>query len=341
MLAKFPEVFKDELGTLRGAEATIHVEQGAQPIYLWPRPVPLALRPKVALELERLERDGVIEPVAFSEWAAPIVPVVKPDGSIRICGDFKVTVNKVAKRDMYPLPRVEELFASLAEGETFTKLDLSHAYQQILLSEESKQYVTINTFRGLYRYNRLPFGVSAAPSIFQRTMENLLQGIPQVAVYIDDILVTGKSAAEHLHHLEEVLHRIDSAGMRLKRSKCRFMLPEVQYLGHRISKAGVRPAEEKVRTIQEAPVPTIVTQLKSFLDCSTYMASFSPAYRTCWHHFISYCRRSPLGPGVRANRKPSRQPRLNCLLPVCWCTTALPGNWLFSVMLPATGLALC
>ena len=109
---------------------------------------------------------------------------------------------------MYPLPKVEDLLSTLAGGNTFSKLDLSHAYQQIQLSEESRKLVTINTSKGLFQYTRLPFGISAAPSIFQRTMENLLKGIPQVVIYIDDILVTGKTDAEHLQHLKEVLARL-------------------------------------------------------------------------------------------------------------------------------------
>ena len=93
---------------------------------------------------------------------------------MRICGGYKLTVNKAAKPDTYPFPRIEDLFASLAGGQTFSKLDLAHAYQQLELEEESKQLLTVNTHKGLYRYHRLPFGVSAAPSIFQRAMDNLL-----------------------------------------------------------------------------------------------------------------------------------------------------------------------
>ena len=122
--------------------------------------------------MDRLTQEGVIEPIQFSDWAAPIVPVLKSDGeSIRICGDFKVTVNQVSKLDQYP---IEDLFTKLAGGKTFTKLDMSQAYQQLVLDKESRKYVVINTHRGLFRYNRLPFGVSSAPGIFQRTMENLL-----------------------------------------------------------------------------------------------------------------------------------------------------------------------
>ena len=111
--------------------------------------------------------------------------------TVRICGGYKVTVNRVAKVDSCPLMQINDLIASLAGGKLFSKLDLAHTYQQIPLAEESKKFVVINTHKGLYRYNRLPFGISSATAIFQRMMEGILQGIPQVTVYIDDILVTG------------------------------------------------------------------------------------------------------------------------------------------------------
>ena len=164
-------------------------------------------------EIERLAADGVIQPVKFSHWAAPIVPVLKRDGSVRICGDYKVTVNWATKVDTYRLPRINDLFASLAGGQSFSKLDLAHAYQQVPLDEESKKLVVINTHKGLFAYNRLPFGVSAAPAIFQHTIESILQGIENVCVYLDDILVTGPTTADHLRTLEAVLTRLEEAGL--------------------------------------------------------------------------------------------------------------------------------
>ena len=139
-----------------------------------------------------MQSEGIISPVEFTEWAAPIVPLVKQDGSVRICGDYKCTVNQVSKLDNYPIPMTEDLLGTLGGGNKFTKLDMSQAYQQLLLDEESEKFTTINTHKGLYQYNRPPFGVSSAPGIFQRTMENLLQGIPHVVVRVDDILVSGK-----------------------------------------------------------------------------------------------------------------------------------------------------
>ena len=149
--------------------------------------MPYALREKVEAELERLLQAGVIEPVRSADWAAPIVPVMKRDGRVRICGDYKMTVNLAAMVETYPLPRVEDLLSSIGNGKVFTKLDLANAYTQLELAEESKALVTINTHKGLFRYNRLPFGVAAAPAIFQRTMENVLRDIPHVCVYIDDV----------------------------------------------------------------------------------------------------------------------------------------------------------
>jgi hypothetical protein len=131
--------------------------------------------------------EGTLEPVEHAEWASPIVAVLKPDKkSVRICGDFKQTINPVSKLDKYPIPKAEDLFAKLAGGKKFTKLDLSQAYQQLPLDKESKQYVVINTHKGLFQYTRLPYGISSAPG---RTMENLLKGIPGVEVYCRFFLI--------------------------------------------------------------------------------------------------------------------------------------------------------
>ena len=149
--------------------------------------------------------------------------VPKGDGQIRICGDYKVTVNPVLAVDQYPLPKPEDLFTALSGEKRFTKLDLRHAYQQMRLEDSAKELVTINTHKGLYQYNRLPFGVASAPAIFQRTMDVILQGLEGVICYIDDILITGSSDKKHLANLEEVLKRLKHHGIKLKTSKCKFL----------------------------------------------------------------------------------------------------------------------
>ena len=273
---KYPEVFKDELGSLIGTKAKIHVDPQATPKFFKPRSVPYILRERVEKEIDRLLNEGIIEPVQFSDWAAPIVPIVKDDGRIRICGDYRVTINHLSKLDSYPIPKADDLFAALAGGKSFSKLDLSHAYLQLVLDEESRKFTTINTQRGLFQYKRLPFGVSPAPAIFQRTMDSLLQGIPQTCVYLDDILITGTTVEEHLKNLDEVLCRLQTAGLRLKSSKCLFMAPSVEYLGHVIDSAGLHPRKAKVKAITEAPAPRNVTELRSFLGLINYYGKFLP-----------------------------------------------------------------
>ena len=287
LLQKHRPLFRDELGLLKGVEAQIHVPPDTQPRYFKPRPLAYSLKAKVERELDRLQAAGVIKPVQFSDWAAPIVPVVKTDGNIRICRDYKVTVNAVSKLDNYPLPRVDDLFSAMTGGQMFSKLDLTQAYQQVSLSENSKKYTTINTTKGLFQYQRLPFGISSAPAIFQRAMENLLQDIPGVVVYIDDVLVTGSSKENHLENLDKVMDRLKTVGVTLKQAKCKFLEPSVEYLGHIIDKDGLHPAPEKVRAIQEAPEPRNLSELKSFLGLVNYYSKFmhnltmflSPFYR--------------------------------------------------------------
>ena len=257
------------------------VDPDATPCFSKARTVPYAMHERLEEELSRLVAEGTLEPINYSDWAAPIVPVLKSDcKSVRVCGDFRMTVNPVSKLNRYPIPKVEDLFATLERGKTITKLDLSQAYQQLQLDAESRKYVVINTHKGLFRYTRLPYGISSAPGIFQKSMEGLLHGIPHVTVCIDDILITGETEAEHLQTLEEVLKRLAKAGLRIKKKKCKFMVPSVSYLGHVIDANGLRPLPEKVQAIQQAPTSKNVTELKSYLRLLTYYGKFLPNLST-------------------------------------------------------------
>ena len=151
ILSRHEKVFQEDLGCMQGPEIKLHVDEKVKPKFLRPRTVPFMLREKVETELSRLEKDGIISPVQYSRWAAPIVPVVKKNGTVRICGDYKTTINQALLAESYPLPRVEELFADLAGGKTFSKLDLLQAYLQLPLDNESREYVTITTHKGLFR----------------------------------------------------------------------------------------------------------------------------------------------------------------------------------------------
>ena len=188
VLQKYQNIFQEGLGMMNNFEASLHLKQDAIPKFRKARPVPFALNDTIELELERLDKEGIIEKIMHSQWAAPIVPVPKGDGKLRICEDYKVTINPMPEVDQYPLPKPDDLFVSLTRGKQFSKIDLTSAYQQMSLDQHSKELVVINTHKGLYRYTRLPFGVASAPTIFQKAMHTVLQGLPNVICYLDDIL---------------------------------------------------------------------------------------------------------------------------------------------------------
>ena len=273
---EYHDVFSKPLGCFKGVEVTFDVDQTVAPRFMKARHLPYAYRRRVEEQIQAEVDAGVLEPVKTSDWACQIVPVLKPDGKVRICGNFKQTANRAIRVDRYPLPRVQDLFAQLAGGRVFAKLDLSRAYQQLTVSEEHRHLLTINTPRGLYRYRRLPFGINAAVGLFQREMEKLLVGLPNVFAFLDDVLISGQDDAELLKMVEEVLRRFREAGVKVREDKCEFFVPSVEYLGHVISKEGVRPTRSKVDAIIGAPPPKNVKELQSFLGMVNYYSRFLP-----------------------------------------------------------------
>ena len=276
LMRKYQQLFSKGLGKVEPYRVSLQVQPGAKPRFFKPRPVPFAIKDAVGKELDTLEKEGILRKVTNSDWAAPIVAVPKKDGRFRICGDYKVTINQVLDVDQYPLPKPDELFATLAKGKVFSKLDLSQAYLQLQLDEKSIPYVTINTHQGLYSVTRLPFGVASAPAIFQKMMDTILRGMPGVLCYIDDILVSTEDEESHFRLLQEVFSRLEKHGFRLKQEKCHFLLSKVDYLGHQISCDGIQPLPTKIEAIVRAPIPRNVSQLRSFLGLVNYYGKFIP-----------------------------------------------------------------
>ena len=283
LLQKYESVFSEGVGTLKGHKADLKVEENCQPSFHKPRQVPYALRPKVEAELTRLEKDGILSKVEYSEWATPIVPVVKRNGSVRVCGDFKVSVNPVLRVEQYPLPRIEDIFANLAGGKHFSKLDLRQAYHQMEVTEESKKYLTINTHKGLFQYNRLVFGVTSCPAIWQRAIDQVLQGVPDTQCILDDMIITGKTDEEHLENLEKLLKRLQDAGLKANKEKCEFFRDRVQFCGHEIDSEGLHKTQEKIEAVVNAPSPANVSQLRSFFGLVNFYNRFLPNASTVLH----------------------------------------------------------
>ena len=191
--------------------------------------------------------------------------------------------------DQYPLPKPDDIFATVVGGKLFTTLYLSHAYNQLLLNEEAHKFVTINTHKGLYQYTQLPFGIASAPAVFQRVMDTILQGIDGVACYIDDIIM-GKTD-EHLACLEEVLKRLLWHGLHVRRSKCCFLQPRVIFLGYRIDGEGIHVTDKKLKAIMQAPAPENMQELRSFWASSITMANSFQILQLSLLHSTSFSER--------------------------------------------------
>lgn len=273
-ISEFPEVFAEGLGKSKGPPVRIEVNAGATPVFRKARQIPVALQSRADDAIDALVQEGVYQPVRSSRWATPVLGVVKKNGKIRMCGDYKSTVNQAIKSETYPLPTADQLFSNLAGSTVFSQLDLNQAYQQLAVDDETADLLTVNTHRGLFRVTRLPFGVSTAVAIFQRYMEELLVGLPGVHVYLDDIIVGGRDAKEHNERLRSVLKRIKDDNIRLNQDKCTFGTSEVTFLGYRIDATGIHPTEEKVEALKNAPQPENKQQLQSFLGLLNFYNRF-------------------------------------------------------------------
>ena len=220
-----------------------------------------------------LKKD-VVQP-SSSPWASPIVVVQKKDGSYRFCVDYH-KINTITRKDAYPLPRIDDTIEALSGSQWFSTLDLLWGYWQVEMSEEDRAKTAFSTHEGLYEFKVMPFGLCNAPTTFQQLMDLVLSGIQwsSCLVYIDDIVVVGKTVQNHLDNLQLVLDRIKRAGLRLKPSKCHLFQKEILYLGHWITRDGVATDPGKIDAVQKWAVPRTVQEVQRFLGLVGYYRKF-------------------------------------------------------------------
>lgn len=283
LMELFPNVFSTKPGKITGHKEKLALKEGATPVFCQARPVPFSIKEEVEKELLRMIDQGILERVDHSEWATPIVVVKKSNGKIRICGDYKVTVNPNLMIDRYPLPTTSELFEGLEEAEWYSKLDCTEAYLQEEIDPDSRDLLTLNTHIGLLRPNVLMYGVASAPGKFQRFMVGLLAGIPGVKAFYDDIKIAGKNFEEHMERLKLVLERMNRYNVRINMKKCVFLADKIEYCGYLVDKTGVHKIRAKVEAIKDMPSPKNKDQVRSLLGFINYYSRFFKDLSTVIH----------------------------------------------------------
>ena len=241
------------------------------------RRLSLALRERVAEELDRWESLDIIEKVDSSPWISNLVVVWKKSGAIRLCVDLR-RANQAIIPGKHPLPTMEDIAAEFYGSTVFSKLDLNQGYLQIPLAEESRFITAFVTHKGTYQFKRMPFGLASAPSAFQKVMVTVVAGIPGVAVYMDDIVVHGPDRPSHNKRLNDVFQRLQHHNLTLNVDKCTFAVKEISFVGHSISASGIRPLTSNIEAVERLKEPTSVTELNSFLGMTNYYLRFVQGY---------------------------------------------------------------
>ena len=276
LLEKFNHLFDGQLGTWDSEPVDLEFkEPNCKPYHAKPFPVPHSQERKLKEEINRLIKFGVLRKINRSEWAAPMFTISKPDGSLRSLADFR-ELNKRIKRKPFPLPKISDLLQKLEGFLYATSLDLNMGYYHILLTPHSSRLCTVVLPWGKYEYVRLPMGLCNSPDIFQEKMSDLMNGLEFARAYIDDLLVVTQGNFKlHLEHLEQVFTRLAEAGLKVNASKSTFCTDELEYLGYRINREGIRPTLKKVEAIRQLAVPKTKKQLRSFIGMVNY-------YRDIW-----------------------------------------------------------
>ena len=200
-------------------KARLQLKPEAVPVFRQKRLVPYAIQPAVEHELNRLVKLGILTPVVYSERTAPIVVVKKGNGTIRLCADFSTGLNAALDVHQFPLPNPKGIFATLNGTRVFSHIDLSDAYFQIELDNGTRKLLVINTHLDFFQYNKLAFGVSSAPAIFQQTMSQVIAGLPGVAAHLDDIFISANTRSENINRFCKVFKKLQLFGSAFKKRK--------------------------------------------------------------------------------------------------------------------------
>ena len=276
LMKQYPDVLSSLPGRTDQIQHDIIKLLTSEPIRTKGYSIPYKTRSVTETEIQDMLDLGVIEP-SISPYSSPIVLVPKKDGSVRFCIDFR-KLNKVTEFDAEPMPNMEEIINRMSGHKYFTKMDLSKGYWQVGLTERSKPLTAFETPRGLFQFRTMPFGLVNSGATFCRLMRIILSNLPHVDSFVDDMWIFTETWRDHMTSLRQVLDRLRSAKLTAKPSKCMIGYDSIECLGHNIVGQTVRPQEDKIQAIRDAPRPSTKRQIKSFLGLAGFYRRFIPNF---------------------------------------------------------------
>lgn len=281
ILVNYLDVFNLETDLLPCTNLTEHniSLKSDKPINIKSYRPPECHKQEIENQINDMLTKQIIEP-SDSPYNAPVWVVPKKSDASgkqkwRIVIDFR-KLNELTDQDAYPLPNSDEILDHLGKSKFFSALDLSSGFHQIPMNKDSKKYTAFSTPQGHFHYNRMPFGLKNAPATFQRMMDTALRGLVEkhCFVYLDDIIIFGSTIQEHNTNLAIVLQRLRELGLKIQPDKCEFLKPELEYLGHVVTKDGVKPNQKKIEAVTSFKIPNSPTNVKSFLGLVGYYRKF-------------------------------------------------------------------
>lgn len=255
----------------------ILIDKSLPPVVSATRKIPIRLRPRLKEELDNMEKlDIIVREEGPTDWVSSLVIVEKPDKKLRVCLDPH-HLNKAVRRSHFQLPTLDDIASEMDGAKYFSKLDANKGFWMLKLDTESSKLCTFSTPFGRYRFQRMPFGINCAPEIFHNEMIKIFKA-EGVTVYIDDILVTGRTKSEHDARLKEVMRKACENGVKFNKDKCIFGVNEVPYLGHIFNSKGVGVDKKRIDAITNMKVPSDRKELERFLGMVNYLSRFIPNY---------------------------------------------------------------